>query len=162
MDRFLLTITRFSLSAWVGAAALFVLTGIAEVRSPEFESATKNALAALRFPYYYLIGFLLVGVGLLGSWVLAVRSRYAIPGTRMLVGAMTLASILMNVDYVYVFRPLLAMMSQEVKTESFATYHHASMLLNAAGLGLVLFSAILICAASPRPAGRLTTNQSPM
>ncbi len=115
MDRFLLTLTRFCSCAWVGAAVLFVMTGVAEVRSPEFESATKNSLAALRFPYYYLVGFTLVGFALFGSWMLSIRRTSLLKGVKSLVACMTIASILMNIDYVWVFRPLLVMMSEEVK-----------------------------------------------
>ena len=55
-----LTISRLALAAWVGAASLFVVTAIQEARSTEFDSITKNALAALRFPAYYAFGFALV------------------------------------------------------------------------------------------------------
>lgn len=62
---FLLVLLRFCLCAWVGAATLFVITGIREVTSLKFEPVIKNHLAAIRFPAYYFIGFLLVGLSFL-------------------------------------------------------------------------------------------------
>jgi len=59
-----LTIARFALAAWVGAALIFVVTAIQEVRYPGFDSETKSAVATIRFPTYYVFGFGLVIVGL--------------------------------------------------------------------------------------------------
>lgn len=57
MAKILTGAARFALSAWVGAAALFVVVGIKEVRGSEFDSVTRDLLVGLRFPSYYTFGF---------------------------------------------------------------------------------------------------------
>ena len=71
-----LVIARFCTAAWVGAAALFVVTALREVRSSPFDPAAKDTLALLRFPAYYAFGFTLVGLALAGA-LLASRDRAA-------------------------------------------------------------------------------------
>ena len=44
MYRLGIGVARFTLSAWVGAAALFVVTGIREVRSPLLDSYIRDVL----------------------------------------------------------------------------------------------------------------------
>ena len=73
-----LTISRFAISAWVGAACLFVVTTLKEVRSPQLDSVTKSELAVLRFPVYYTFAFSLVVVAL----ILAVCSLQSMPARR--------------------------------------------------------------------------------
>ena len=53
---------RLFLVAWIGGAALFVITSIAEQRTPEFDSITKDRLATIRFPLYYLYGMICLTV----------------------------------------------------------------------------------------------------
>ena len=59
----------WALVAWVGAAILFVVTSVREVQSTDFDSNTKDHLALLRFPAYYLFGFTLVPVASVGAIV---------------------------------------------------------------------------------------------
>ena len=141
------TICRFSLAAWVGAASLFVVTGIQEVRSPEFDSVTKSALATLRFPSYYAFGFGLVSVALLTA-VIAARHRllsrwraWAVPSLVIIV------FVMMVIDYVWVYRPLAVMNAAvtEARPASFEAYHNASMYMNAAHVGLCLSAALILC-----------------
>ena len=55
-----LAVARLASAAWVGAAMLFVITAVREVRHPGFDSSTKDTLALLRFPAYYAFGFVVV------------------------------------------------------------------------------------------------------
>ena len=56
LNALFLTVARLFLVAWIGGAALFVITSIAEQRTPEFDSIDKDRLATIRFPLYYLYG----------------------------------------------------------------------------------------------------------
>lgn len=143
MNSFWLVLSRFSLAAWIGAASLFVVTGIAEVQSPEFDSTTKSALALLRFPYYYRFGFTLVGLGLLATW----RAKSTIPPVqrRLALGFIEAALIVMTADYFLVYQPLAGMLAEPVRSAGFQTYHEASKYVNFASLGLVLVAAMSLC-----------------
>ena len=57
MSRAALTLARLLLSAWFGAAVLFVVIGVREVTHPGFDSMVRDQLAVLRFPAYYVCGF---------------------------------------------------------------------------------------------------------
>jgi len=61
MSRVPLMLARFLLSAWFGAATLFVIIGVREVRFVGFDSAMRDQLVLLRFPAYYACGFTLLG-----------------------------------------------------------------------------------------------------
>ena len=66
-----LTLLRVLLAGWVGAAALFVVVGVREVTSQEFDSATRDALVLLRFPAYYVYGACSLGA----SWLCCLGAR---------------------------------------------------------------------------------------
>ena len=146
MQRVCLTIARFALSAWIGAAALFVVTSIAEQRSTAFGSDVKNVLAAVRFPAYYGFGFVLVGLGLVGGVVgvdrLQNRRRWF-----ALVGCLALALLLMLVDYVAVYSPLFAIVTDPsgVRDARFQQLHRWSEQINTVDVTLCLFAAIVAC-----------------
>jgi hypothetical protein len=69
-----LAVARLASAVWVGAAMLFVITAVREVRHPGFDSATKDTLALLRFPVYYAFAFVVVSLALAGS-VIALIGR---------------------------------------------------------------------------------------
>jgi hypothetical protein len=141
---FLLSVLRFSLCAWVGAATLFVITGIREVTAMRFEPATKNHLAAVRFPAYYFVGFLLVGIAVLCA--VALRSRFdsRTRGTTIVV-LLTVVVLLMVGDWFFVFNPLLDLMDLPGARDKpeFTSYHKWSKYLNFASIGLCLVTAVL-------------------
>jgi hypothetical protein len=148
MYRLCFTIARFSIAAWVGAAALFVVTGVHEVRSPELDSAAKNVLAALRFPSYYAFGFALVSVALVCGLVARFRSPAQRPSpSRIALALLVLALCLMVVDYVWIYRPLEGMMlvPDAARPAHFQTYHRASMWINTVDVGLCLVAALWMC-----------------
>ena len=146
MQRLCLTIARFALSAWIGAAALFVVTSIAEQRSPTIGSAEKNVLAALRFPAYYSFGFVLVGLGLVGG-AFGVDCRVRLKGWLIVVGCLTLALILMVVDYVAIYSPLYAIVTDPsgVRDARFVELHRWSEQINTVDVTLCLIAALTAC-----------------
>ncbi len=146
MQRICLTIARFALSAWIGAAALFVVTSIAEQRSTAFGSDVKNVLATLRFPAYYLFGFVLVGLGLVGGAMgvdrLRQRRRWF-----AIVSCLMLALLLMLVDYFAVYSPLYAIVTDPsgVRDARFMQLHRWSEQINTIDVALCLIAAIAAC-----------------
>lgn len=150
MQRICLTIARFTLSAWIGAAALFVVTSIAEQRSNAFGSDVKNTLAALRFPAYYAFGFTLVGLSLLaGAIGVDRRSRYR--GWLTIVGCLTVALVLMVVDYVAIYSPLYAIVTDPsgVRDAKFLELHRWSEQINTVDVALCLIAALVACWPQP-------------
>ena len=142
---FLLALLRFSLCAWVGAATLFVITGIREVTSPEIAPATKNLLASIRFPAYYAIGFTLVVLAAVCAVPLRGKVRPASRGTSI-VALLAVVLLLMVGDYVFVFQPLLDLMELPDARDKpeFTLYHNWSKYVNFASVGLCLVTAVLV------------------
>jgi hypothetical protein len=144
-----LTMARFCVTAWVGAAVLFVITGVKEVSS-DYESITSkiiDILVAIRFPAYYALGFLLVTTGIVccGLYLKHPAGRSKRMGIcLMLLGV---ALITMVVDYVFIYRPLVEMITPPggVKPAHFTSYHNASKYINAFDIGLCLIAALLLC-----------------
>lgn len=147
MPRVLLMLSRFLLSAWVGAAVLFVIIGVREVRFPGFESVTRDQLVLLRFPMYYVAGFVLLGTALLSQVLLLARGERA----KVLFAAcgLTAAALgLMTYDYPCVYRPLADMISPPGQTRpaSFEALHLWSETVNALQLGCALAAGLSLCA----------------
>ncbi len=146
LSRFCLSMQRLLLSAWVGAAGLFVITSVAEQQFPGFESAIKNQLATIRFPKYYAMGFMVVLTSLGCSvvcWLSGARSK----ADRVVVGLLVLASVTMLVDFVFIYQPLHTMMAdlQRPRDTEFQWYHQASKYINSVAILLTLVAAILVC-----------------
>lgn len=146
MSRVCLMLARFTLSAWVGAATMLVIIGIREVTWPGFDSATRDRLALLRFPPYYLLGFVLVGTAwLTTAGCLAFR---ALPPRRtwFVLAAVTLSLALMTWDYLAVYGPLEAMVTPpgEAKPAEFTQLHARSELVNSIDVGLCLAAALAL------------------
>jgi len=150
MTRLLWTILRFCLSAWVGAAALFVVTGIREVTSTEFDAITKNHLALLRFPAYYAAGFGLMSLATVASLGLVVRHCPPARRIRVIAALCLTAVIVMVADRLWVYAPLETMMLDEAArvNPDFRTYHQWSKWINLLSVGMSLAAAVL--AAVPR------------
>lgn len=140
-------LARFCLSAWVGGAALFVVNGVQQVTTPEFDSAVKDRLALVRFPTYYLFGFVLVGLSLvclaaLGRSPLIGRLRR---GVAMLLVAGSLG--IMAYDYVQIYKPMERMITPpgQAKPAEFRILHGRSEMVNTQHVGLCLAAAMLVC-----------------
>ncbi len=146
MQRLCLTIARLSLSAWIGAAALFVCTSISEQVSTAFDSDVKNILAAIRFPWYYGFGFSLVIVGLIGG-ILGIGRQNHRRCWNVFVTSLLLALILMVTDYVVIYSPLHEMVTRPdgVRDARFQQLHRWSEQINTVDISLCLIAAIAVC-----------------
>jgi len=151
MQRTFLMIARFALSAWIGAAALFVCTSISEQISPTFDSDIKNTLAAIRFPWYYGFGFGLVGMGFVCS-VIGVGLKEQRARWLMIVVPILLALILMVVDYFVIYTPLHEIVSQttHARDARFVELHRWSERINTIDIVLCLIAALTLCWPSKR------------
>ena len=146
MSRVALLLARFCLSAWVGAAALFVVNGVRQAIHPPFDSFIKNNLALLRFRPYYLFGFVLVGAALGG--LLTIRRSNLLSSSRwnwtlcLIVASLTV----MTVDYVVVYLPLEQMITPptNARPAEFVDYHEASKYINGVHVGLACVAALLV------------------
>lgn len=151
MTRLLWILLRFSLSAWVGAATLFVVTGIREVTTTTFDAAIKNQLAALRFPAYYLFGFTLVSLGTAASGILCASQPDCRRRLGFITGLCVIALITMTFDYFRIYLPLERLMLEPEARISpeFWQLHQWSKYINFIDLTFVLVAAML-SVAEPR------------
>ena len=140
MNRFLWTMLRFSLCSWVGAATLFVVTGVREVTMTDFDAATKNVLAATRFPAYYAFGFTLVAVSVASALGLIVVNPQARRRKLVLLSLAGFSLIVMGLDYQFIYQPLEVMMLEpEGRLDpDFFTYHQWSKYINCISVGACL------------------------
>lgn len=143
MSRLALMLVRLAASAWIGAAVLFVINGVSQVTSGKFESITTDQLVLLRFPAYYLMGFLLTGIAFVGAVLsgdqLSFRRRAC------LLGLFGTAIVVMIFDYLVVYSPLAAMIDPPGKPRpaEFQTLHRWSMRINTLHIALVLIGALI-------------------
>ena len=146
MSRVLLLLSRFTLSAWFGAATLFVIIGVREVRFPEFSSPIRDQLVLLRFPMYYAAGFTLLGLAFV-SQVLLILLGWKRPAILIACGLTGIALGLMSYDYPCVYRPLEQMITPpgQPRPAAFVSLHRWSQNVNAAQLGCALAAALLTC-----------------
>ncbi|MEZ6055820.1 MAG: hypothetical protein R3C01_03855 [Planctomycetaceae bacterium] len=141
-----LTAARFCLSAWIGAAVLFVVNGVRQVRHPAFDSTVKDHLALLRFPPYYLFGVTLLGMaacGLLAACLGQSRSRR----TLLALGLVLFSGAVMAYDYQRVYSPIVEILQAEgaSRPAEFVTLHNQSKQINCVHVGAALLAAILVC-----------------
>lgn len=148
IQSFCLMLARFAVSAWLGAAVLFVIVGIREVRTPEFGSEIRDMLVLVRFPAYYAFGSAALVLGLLGTLGARLQSG-GIPARRTGIAAclLVVAIGLMLADYFWIYTPLAAMITPagSARPSHFQSYHAASEWINAAGLVVAFGAALLLC-----------------
>ncbi|HET6325683.1 MAG TPA: hypothetical protein VFG04_13470 [Planctomycetaceae bacterium] len=148
-----LAVARLASAAWVGAAVLFVITALREVRHPLFDSATKDTLALLRFPAYYACGLILLVTALAGTLAgLLGRKkgeRRSIVAAAWLLG---LAVVVMIADFVVIYLPIVGMISPvgRARSAEFASYHRASILVNVCDVVVCGIAAALLCWQNPQ------------
>jgi hypothetical protein len=151
--RFGLAVARLASAAWVGAAVLFVVIAVREVRHPGFDSATKDTLALLRFPAYYVGGFILVSVALAGTFVaLLGRAKGQLRAVAVAGWLLVLVLGLLVADYFAIYLPIVGMILPvgRARPEAFAVYHRASMMINFCDVALCALAAVLLCWHNPR------------
>lgn len=147
MQRLSLLIARFSLAAWVGAAALFVITGVREVRSDQIDGTTKDVLVLIRFPSYYTFGFVSVGAAMLATAVFTSTSPSKTRG--VVAGSLiAIALVLMAADYHSIYQPLVDVITPpgQPRSQQFERLHNASKWINMADVSLCLVAASMMCA----------------
>lgn len=144
MSHLALLIARFASSAWVGAAVLFVINGVQQATSGQFESMITDQLVVLRFPAYYVMGFCLVGAAWIGTAICGVQLSFRRRGA--VLGLLGLALVVMLFDYLVVYLPLAEMITPPGKPrpQGFQTLHHWSKIVNALDVGLVFLGALLL------------------
>ncbi len=143
-----LTILRLSLSAWVGAAALFVITSVAEQVSPDFDSRIRDQLATIRFPLYYQFGFGALGVSILsGLAALKLSSGCQKKRVRAAVIFASLSLAGAAADYVWVYLPLQELISPpgKAREQGFVELHERSRHANEVHITLALLAAVFAC-----------------
>jgi len=140
-----LVLARFALSAWVGAAVLFVINGVRLVTDGTFDSIERDALALIRFPAYYVTGATLMAIAVSGLLLAAglpelSRRRW---GTVLLLTL--LACGVMLGDYLWIYSPLAEMITPPgaARPAGFRWFHRTSETVNALQVGLCLAAAII-------------------
>ncbi|QDV50181.1 hypothetical protein [Gimesia fumaroli] len=140
-----LVLIRFCLSAWVGAAVIFVITGVQDVTFQPFDSLVRDQLITLHFPVYYTIAWILLVGAFLGS--LGIRAKELISRRRanLILGLVVLALTISLIDYFWIYTPLEAMITPpgSPRPAEFRTYHQASKYINSVNILLSLTAAIL-------------------
>lgn len=145
MRPLLLTLLRCALSAWVGAAVLFVVNAVRQVTFPGFDTITRNQLALLRFPAYYGFGFTLVGSAVLCALLLAARDRPHRRRWLVIAGLVVVSLSIMAYDFLHIYHPLASIVTPLDRPPSteFARLHHLSEVVNTVHVGLAFVAAIL-------------------
>ena len=145
MDRFLWTVLRFSLCAWVGAATLFVVTGVREVTMTDFDAVTKNVLAATRFPAYYAFGFTLVVVSASSALGLILINKEARRRKIAVLSLSVFSLVVMYLDHQFIYQPLeIMMLEPEGRMDpEFFTYHQWSKYIICISVGACLIASFV-------------------
>lgn len=145
--RLALAVARLSAAAWVGAASLFVVTALREVRHPAFDSATKDALALLRFPAYYAFGFVLVALAFLAALGASIPRGESRRRLGLASALLAVVLMLMAADFLAVYRPMVGMITPPGRAHpaEFRSYHVVSIGLNVSHVGLCALAALLLC-----------------
>lgn len=137
---------RFTLAMWVGAAALYVVTSVAEQMSPEFDLQIRDQLALIRFPLYYRFGFgchIACAIAGLLAWRSAPASRKS---TFLVVLVLVIVSGLMITwDHRIVYQPLEALITPpgQPRGDEFERLHHLSKRANMVHVMVMAFAGIL-------------------
>ena len=142
-----LTLARLFLIAWIGGAALFVITSIAEQRTPEFDSITKDRLATIRFPLYYLYGAICLTVATAATGFAVATTQKGFRG-KLIAGFLlcVLSSAVAGYDYVAIYSPLQKAISPpgQVRGPEFTGLHKQSEFINEIHVTIALLAAVLI------------------
>ncbi len=145
---------RFCISAWIGAAILFVVVGVREVTTTEFTSEVKDRLVTLRFPAYYIAGATLIGLTFMATTI--ALAQHTTRGLTVALMMLMFAAGLMAADYVWIYSPLAAMVTPpgQPRTMAFTTLHHWSMRINTVHLAACLIAAMALMITEPKSSPR--------
>lgn len=162
MNRFLWTVLRFSLCAWVGAATLFVVTGVREVTMTDFDAATKNVLAVTRFPAYYAFGFTLVVVSAISAFSLILINKETRCRKIVVLSLSVFSLVVMYLDHLFIYQPLeIMMLEPEGRLDpEFFTYHQWSKYINCISVGVCLIASFVSACPARSSAVSNSTSES--
>ena len=149
-----LTVQRFLLAVWVGAAVLYVITSVAEQTSEHFGLRERDLLATIRFPLYYKFGFLIHIVAATMSFLTWRAAPEGQTKRWLTVLLLTMLSgILMTLDYQIIYRPLQELISTpgQPRSEEFTKLHNWSKYANEVHVSVICIAA-LISAVPAKPA----------
>ena len=148
LNALFLTTARLFLVAWIGGAALFAVTSIAEQRAQEFDSTDKDRLATIRFPLYYLYGAFCLSTAIVATG-LAIATTPRGYHKQLTAGftLCVLSAAVAGYDYIAVYSPLQQAITPpgQVRGPDFLSLHKQSELINEVHISLALLAAILIC-----------------
>ena len=146
MSRSALFIARFCSSAWIGAAVLFVVVGIREITLGDFDATIGDRLVALRFPAFYFTGVTLVALSWLGAFWAGQETELTQRRRLIALGALLAVSIVMALDYFWIYVPLSGMMVPpgQRKPVSFTRFHEAAKYVNLLGLTLCFAASVAL------------------
>lgn len=154
-----LATSRFAISAWVGAACIFIATTLRDVHSTTMDSVAKAELAVQRFPVYYNFAFALLGaafvLGICGL-IKATAQRKAVT-----IQLLLLPLVLTVIDYLWVYRPLESMTVSvhEARPAQFVTFHTASKWINIVQVSASVAAAIAVCWPIEQNTGSTATSE---
>ena len=150
MFNFFISFARFSLTAWIGAASMFVLLTVLEILSGQFNSIILDQLVLTRFPIFYSVTLVLLAM----SWICGVVSwRLSISQNRTVRKKAKLFTILVSVsiiilvsDYFWVYKELEQMLIPlgSPRPQEFPFYHKLTESLNSAALLINLVASFVI------------------
>ena len=105
---------------------------------------TTDQLVVLRFPAYYVMGFVLVGAAWVGAAICGEQLSFRRRGAAL--GLFGLALGMMLFDYLVVYLPLAEMITPpgQARPQGFQTLHQWSKIINSVDVGLVLLGALLL------------------
>ncbi len=146
LSRIALFVARTAITAWIGAAVLFVMVGVREVTSPQFSLEVKDQLAVLRFPLFYLTGWTLVTLTFLGSMFISPASGMGRKSRWLTTGLPGVVLCSMILDYNLIYLPLVKVVTPpgQPRTAAFEALHTQSSHLNTVNLGLCVIAACLL------------------
>lgn len=134
-----------------------MITSVAEQTHPHFDSAIRDQLAAIRFPFYYLFCWFCLGLQTSATAAIAYVSGQP-KSTRHLFAATlaTLSLLIAIADYQLIYKPLLKLITPpgQVRTQEFERLHSASRYVNQLHVGLAAVAGILICLPATLPPKR--------
>lgn len=143
IPRMALFVARMALTAWVGAAVLFVIVGVREVTSPDFSGEVKDRLVALRFPIFYAAGFVLVGAAWISTALSNIPTQLSRPNQWLVLALVSLVLAGMIADYLWIYQPLRELVTPpgQPRTQRFVELHRWSARVNTIQLVLCLIAA---------------------
>ncbi len=144
MLKLFLFLARFSITAWLGAASLFVAVTVVEIRSGELESLVLDTLILLRFPVYYLFTFSLLSASLIAGIACWILSRGKIG--KFFTVLIALSLLILIGDYFWVYLRLEGMLTPlgTPRPHDFPFYHQLTEALNSVAMLINLIASGVI------------------